>query len=77
MAGYNGYKNWNQWNVALWLHNDEGLYRTMCIIRRHYSRVGDAAAAMLALLNRGGTTETPDGARYSVTAIRTAMRELN
>jgi hypothetical protein len=24
---YNGYKNWETWNVALWFANDEGLYR--------------------------------------------------
>ena len=23
---YNGHKNWNYWNVALWIGNDEGLY---------------------------------------------------
>ena len=30
MAGeYNGHKNWNHWNVSLWLYNDEAMYREM------------------------------------------------
>jgi hypothetical protein len=27
MAKYNGWRNWQTWNVALWFGNDEGLYR--------------------------------------------------
>lgn len=25
MTRYNGHKNWNHWNVSLWINNDEGL----------------------------------------------------
>ena len=24
---YNGYANWATWNVALWMHNEEGPYK--------------------------------------------------
>lgn len=24
---YNGHKNWNHWNVSLWINNDESIYR--------------------------------------------------
>lgn len=29
MADYNGWANWQTWNVALWLNNDESHYRAM------------------------------------------------
>ena len=72
MATYNGFKNWTQWNVALWVNNDESLYR---MARRHCRRANraEAARAMLAELHEMGITETPDGARYSVSALRAAF----
>jgi hypothetical protein len=70
---YNGHANWNAWNVALWLSNDEGLYNMMRdYIRR--SRTKDEAAARMAEDLAG--QKTPDGAPYSKTAIRLAMREV-
>ena len=28
MEKFNGYSSWNNWNVALWINNDEGLYNS-------------------------------------------------
>tara|TARA_R110000751_G_scaffold290367_1_gene396992 strand:- start:22 stop:237 length:216 start_codon:yes stop_codon:yes gene_type:complete len=65
---YNGHKNWNHWNVALWLFNDEFLYIIMKGVLR--SRTKDEAAEyLLGILGE----ETPDGAPYSKTSIRAAL----
>lgn len=74
MATCNGYKNWAHWNVSLWINNDEGLYlHALELIRgdklTHYA----AAERMLENLHAMGITHTPDGAKYSKTAIRAAM----
>ncbi len=76
MATYNGHKNRNFWNVSLWIHNSEGLYH----MARNFiaeSPTRDAAArAMFEAFQTAGRTHTPDGAPYSVSAIRAAMRGL-
>lgn len=71
---FNGHKNWIHWNVSLWLNNDEGLYRMMIRAYGHGRRPKPQAARMMfEQLQEHGQTTTPDGARYSVTAIRAAM----
>lgn len=81
MSTYNGHANWNQWNVALWLANDEGLYRMACdIIRRrkprHRGGLDAAAREIVTYLRECGITHTPDGAYYSFTAVRQGLRGL-
>lgn len=77
MSKYNGHKNWNHWNVSLWINNDEGLYR---LARYYVSTCGnkDAAASLMLrhLKEEAGFTKTPDGAPYSVSSIRAAMVEM-
>ncbi len=71
MAKHNVHKNWQQWNVSLWINNDEGLYRTaLYFILEHKDY---AAERMLECLHNEGITKTPDGAKYSKTSIRAAM----
>ena len=66
----NGHKNWNHWNVSLWLFNDEGLYRWMRSCVRVTSTKDDAARRIMESL---GEQETPDGAPHTYTSVRAAL----
>lgn len=73
MTEYNGHKSWNFWNVALWISNDEPLYRwAVRLVKKHNNL--DRAAAELYESLKGD--KTPDGAPYTKGAIREAIREL-
>ena len=54
---YNGWKNYETWNIALWLGNDEGLYN-LAREERTYKGVQEA-------LRECGIIETPDGVAYN------------
>ena len=60
---YSGWKNYQTWNVALWLSNDEGLY--------DLSREHDIYRALVAELEEAGSYKTPDGVCWSDSAIDT------
>lgn len=68
----NGYKNWNDWNVALWIDNDEDLYHDA------YGKVtmlgaSQATKEMMAYLKG---KRTPDGARYTHKSLYGALSRL-
>lgn len=71
MTRYNGHKNWNHWNVSLWINNDEGLYNRARELARRNNRE-HAVQAMLDEL----PAKTPDGAPYSKSSVRAAMRDI-
>jgi hypothetical protein len=69
MAEYNGHRSWAAWNVALWIANDEGLYRLALLRLRQHKTKSAAARTLIDEL----PTRTPDGARYSFTSVREAL----
>lgn len=61
---YNGFKNYETWNVVLWINNDEGLYN----LARQCASYDEFVDCMKDL---GGSIgyETPDGTSWSDSAI--------
>ena len=72
MATYHGHKNWNHWNVSLWIGNDEGLYEMARAAIRAWPTRDAAARAMISEL----PPATPDGAPYTFTTVRAALRGI-
>ena len=67
---YNGHKNYNFWNVSLWINNDQGLYNLAQECIQATSTKELAATRMMWDLQG---EETPDDVKYSKSAIRAAM----
>ena len=67
MSGkYLGHDSWDHWNVALWLGNDEKLYRRA---QRYHARRAYAQLVQNALPRK-----TPDGAEYTFENVQAACK---
>lgn len=70
---YNGHRSWNTWNVALWIENDESIYRFALDCKR---RGRDNTRAARLFLENIGADKTPDGAQYNFKCVREALAGL-
>tara|TARA_B100000212_G_scaffold328327_1_gene292489 strand:- start:582 stop:884 length:303 start_codon:yes stop_codon:yes gene_type:complete len=61
---YNGWTNYETWNVSLWIGNDEGLYN----IAREYRHLGYSAFANL-MMDILDSAATPDGVAWNDDAL--------
>jgi len=73
---YQGHRNWNHWNVSLWINNDEWLYDLARQFVRRGPTLNVAARRMHEALREFNQHKTPDGAPYSATTIRAALRGM-
>lgn len=70
---YNGWKNRQTWNVALWIGNDEPLYRAAVRFMQEYK--GRAPYVQFIHANGMRYERTPDNIAWIST--RLSFRELN
>jgi hypothetical protein len=69
-TSYNGWTNYETWNVALWIQNDEGLYD----LAREFS---DYDQLVSVLYEEFGVRETRDGVKFNSSKInRIEMNEM-
>jgi hypothetical protein len=59
-VSYNGWENYETWNVALWINNDEGLYN-IAMEQGSYQDFVEYISAFM--------TQTPDGVRFDDPAV--------
>lgn len=59
--GYNGWKNYQTWNLNLWLQNDEGAYRSMVRQMRPLTEAPTIEDARWIAEIALGNNVTPDG----------------
>ncbi len=71
MPQYQGHKNYNAWNVALYLFNEERLYRLCQEAVTRARTLDDAASYVYARLEG---QKTADGVPYTRTNIRLALQ---
>lgn len=75
MSEYQGHPSWNAWNVALWIANEEPLYRagvSACKASTTWRGAVRRFNAQTGLLGE----RTPDGGKYNPTSIRLALQGL-
>ncbi len=76
---YNGWKNRQTWNVALWINNDESLYRAAVDFMQNY-KGNKPYGSFIRYCGLEGC-RTPDnisysGSRLDYAALNEMMREL-
>ena len=72
-ATYNGHKNWQWWNVSLWINNEYNLYITA---RDLVQREGMTRAIEI-LTNWWGKKRTPDGGVFNKRSIKLALEGMD
>ena len=78
MDGYNGWKNRQTWNIALWINNDESLYRIATGYVKQAKRISYISFVKYAGLQGTCTPDRIkfDGSRLDYKALTEMLKEL-
>lgn len=68
---YNGWTNYETWNVALWIQNDEGLYN----LARRFRHKPNPYECFIAQMRELGSLETGDQVAWNDSSIN--VDEIN
>jgi hypothetical protein len=75
--GYNGWTNYETWNVALWIGNDEGLYHIARAVRYQANPYEAFVEEMKEFGNGAIAYQTPDGVAWNDSGLdREALDEM-
>ncbi len=74
MKSYQGHRSYNAWNIALWIGNDEGLYRFALDCLKRAKNKPERAARIFMQSYAGD--KTPDGAPYTMLNVKLALAGL-
>lgn len=70
---YNGYKNYNYWNISLYINNDQNLYDLAIIsINKH----NNVKLATLVFIDNLNSCYTPDGVLWTKAGVYSALLSL-
>lgn len=70
MKTYNGHRSWNEWNVSLWINNDEFIYSLACKLVNQYS------LTLATKIFMGYFDKTPDGAKFNKLCVYNTLKEI-
>lgn len=70
MKNYNGFASWNQWNVSLWVNNEEYIYRFACELVK-LTNLNNATKLFMQSFDK-----TPDGAVYNRLSVYRTLKDL-
>lgn len=76
MAEYQGHRSWNAWNVALYIDNEESIYRAAVEALQTTTNIRQAVTKFCRITGLRDT-RTPDGGVYNTRCIKEALEGLD